>query len=94
MNFFRKLQTELAPAPAPAPAPQVDPLAVALAEEASAAEQERAASALCAQLDLEQKTWAQRRDRAYIQFCESLKRHASARAALARLAALGAPKEN
>lgn len=88
MNIFRR--TQPAPAPTPAPEPRVDPLAVAGAEEAAAAEQERAASALCAQLDLEQKTWAQRRDRAYIQFCESLKRHADAKAALARLTKRGA----
>lgn len=90
MNFFRKLQTE----PAPAPASQVDPLAVALAEEAAAAEQARRASILCTQLDLEQKTWAQRRDRAYIAFCEALKRHADAKAALTRLAKPGATREN
>lgn len=91
MNFFRKLRTDPAPLPTPVPEPP-SALSLALAEEVAAATAECEASALCARLDAEQKTWAQRRDRAYIQFCESLKRHAAAKAALAKLGA--AAQEN
>jgi hypothetical protein len=93
MGLFRRSQTEPATLPAPVPEPP-STLALALTAVAAAAQQERQASILCTQLDLEQKTWAQRRDRAYVAFCEALKRHADARAALARLTKQDAAQEN
>jgi hypothetical protein len=86
MKLFCKAtpQTEPAPEPAPEPRPD-DPIASAVAEEAATAAQVREFSTRCTALDLEQKSWSQRRDQAYRDFCTSLARHAHAKTELARL---------
>ena len=62
--FRSKSQTEPAPEPAP------DALDVARAEETAAA-------AECTKLDLEYKSWQERRNAAYVRFCTALSRCAA-----------------
>jgi len=82
LNLFRRsLQTE--PEPKPEPEQQPDALALAITEEAASAKLVREASYRCTALDAEQKSWSARRDQAYRDFCESLKRHADAKKKIA-----------
>ena len=86
--MFRKnppAQTESA-APAPAPAP-VDPLQAAIAEELRAADAVRQASAACAALDEEQKSWTGRRNAAQENFHKKIEAHLRAKDLVSRLSA-------
>lgn len=84
MSLFRRLlQTE--PERMPEPEQQPDALALAITEEAAAAKLVREASDRCKALDVEQKSWSGRRDQAYRDFVDSLKRHAKAKKKIAAI---------
>jgi hypothetical protein len=55
----------------------------AVTAERAAAAAVREASARCSALDVEKRSWETRRDAAYREFCDALKHHAEAKAALA-----------
>ena len=86
MKLFRtKATPHSAPEPAPVSEQRPDALALAISEEAGAANAVREAADRCAALGMEQKSWSQRRDAANRAFVTALQRHASAKADLTRL---------
>jgi hypothetical protein len=75
-SLFRS-KSQIEPALHSAPEPD----AVKAEREAAAAVHQ--ASIRCTELDAEHRSWEQRRDASYRDFCESLKRHADAKEQLA-----------
>jgi hypothetical protein len=72
MNLFRKFQSEPLPARSPSPEPQPD-------AEQRAAARVRETSAICERLDLEQRSWQDRRNAAYANFVAALEEHRTAK---------------